>query len=86
MYHGRTPDDASQPLRSPSSFYYDYTEEFDKGLPCEFEYASTIGFPQGHTIGILMKDGMEETDAAPLASFKGMAFADEFGETNKFRF
>ncbi|RBR02674.1 hypothetical protein FVER53263_08092 [Fusarium verticillioides] len=70
MYHGRTPDDASQPLRSPISFYYDYTEEFDKGFPCEFEYASTIGFPQGHTIGILMKDAMEETDAAPPASFR----------------
>ncbi|KAF5578233.1 hypothetical protein FPANT_10073 [Fusarium pseudoanthophilum] len=70
MYHGRTPDDASQPLRSPSSFYYDYTEEFDKGFPCEFEYASTIGSPQGHTIGILTKDDMEETDAAPPASFK----------------
>ncbi|KAF5970742.1 hypothetical protein FCOIX_10207 [Fusarium coicis] len=76
MYHGRTPDDASQPLRSPSSFYYDYTEEFDKGFPCEFEYASTIGFPQGHTIGILMKDGMEETDAAPPASFKGPSTHD----------
>ncbi|KAF5655640.1 hypothetical protein FCIRC_13868 [Fusarium circinatum] len=70
MYHGRTPDDATQPLRSPSSFYYDYTEEFDKGFPCEFEYASTIGSPQGHTIGILRREDMEETDAASPASFQ----------------
>ncbi|KAF5577317.1 hypothetical protein FPCIR_12202 [Fusarium pseudocircinatum] len=76
MYHGRTPYDALQPLRSPSSFYYDYTEEFDKEFPCEFEYASTIGSPQGHTIGILMKDGMEETDAAHPASFKGPSTRD----------
>ncbi|KAF4438910.1 hypothetical protein FACUT_4538 [Fusarium acutatum] len=78
MYHGRTLYDATQPLRSPSSFYYDYTEEFDKGFPCEFEYASTIGSPQGHTIGILSRDDMEETDAAPPASFKGMTFADTY--------
>ncbi|SCN75406.1 uncharacterized protein FFB20_04841 [Fusarium fujikuroi] len=70
MYHGRAPDDTMQPLRSPSSFYYDYTEEFDKGFPCEFEYASTISSPQGHTIGILRRDDMEETDTAPPASFK----------------
>ncbi|KAF5630844.1 hypothetical protein F52700_7063 [Fusarium sp. NRRL 52700] len=75
MYHGRTPDDVTQPLRSPSSFYYDYTEEFDKGFPCEFEYASTIGSPQGQTPGILRRDDMEETDTAPLASFTGMTFA-----------
>ncbi|KAH7172457.1 hypothetical protein DER46DRAFT_623186 [Fusarium sp. MPI-SDFR-AT-0072] len=70
MYHGRTPDDATQPLRSPSSIYYDYTEEFDKGFPCEFEYASTIGSPQGHTTGIVRRDDMEETTTAPPASFK----------------
>ncbi|KAF9765808.1 hypothetical protein IL306_001832 [Fusarium sp. DS 682] len=39
MYHGRTPDDDMQPLRSSSSFYYDYTEEFDKGTPGESEPA-----------------------------------------------
>ncbi|KAF5558230.1 hypothetical protein FMEXI_459 [Fusarium mexicanum] len=76
MYHGRTPDNATQPLRSPSSFYYDYTEEFDKGFPCEFEYVSTIGSPQGHTIGILRRDDMEETDAASPASFQGPAIRD----------
>ncbi|KAF5562399.1 hypothetical protein FPHYL_5701 [Fusarium phyllophilum] len=76
MYHGRTPENATQPLRSPSSFYYDYTEEFDKGFPCEFEYTSTIGSPQGHTIGILRRDDMEETDGAPTASFKGPAIRD----------
>ncbi|TXC10149.1 hypothetical protein FocTR4_00005087 [Fusarium oxysporum f. sp. cubense] len=70
MYHGRTPDDATQPLRSPSSFYYDYTEEFDKGFPSGFEYASPIGSPQGHTTVILRRDDMEETTTAPSASFK----------------
>lgn len=86
MYHGRTPDDSTQPLRSPSSFYYDYTEEFDKGFPSGFEYASPIGSLQEHTTGILRRDDMEETTTAPSASFKGMTSADEFDETNKFRF
>ncbi|KAH7267005.1 uncharacterized protein BKA55DRAFT_589491 [Fusarium redolens] len=70
MYHGRTPDDAMQPLRSPSSFYYDYTEEFDKGFPGEFEYASPVDSPQGHSTGMLRRDDMGETTTTPPASFK----------------
>ncbi|KAF4949288.1 hypothetical protein FGADI_9015 [Fusarium gaditjirri] len=80
MYHGRIPDDATQPLRLPSSFYYDYTEEFDKGFPCEFDYASTIGSPQKHTTGILRRDDLEEATKAPLTSFKaiGTTICDMF--------
>ncbi|KAF4344760.1 hypothetical protein FBEOM_1302 [Fusarium beomiforme] len=69
MYHGRTADGGIQPLRSPNSFYYDYTEEFDKGTSSEFEYALPTD-SQGHTAGMLRRDDIEDIDATNSASFK----------------
>ncbi|KAF5020626.1 hypothetical protein F66182_7333 [Fusarium sp. NRRL 66182] len=38
MYRGIPPNGTRQPLRSPGSFYYDYTEEFETETPDELDY------------------------------------------------
>ncbi|KAF4456459.1 hypothetical protein F53441_1409 [Fusarium austroafricanum] len=76
MYHRRTPDDVMQPLRSPGSFYYDYTEEFDKEIPGELEYALQGASSKGRTTGIPTQDGIEPADVALPAGCKG-PFSDD---------
>jgi hypothetical protein len=66
MYQGRSPGGLKQPIRSPCSFYYDYTEEFERGIAGKVEHGPIAYSPQGRSLDLFrdhaMKDGSTETD------------------------
>ncbi|KAF5000644.1 hypothetical protein FGRMN_1577 [Fusarium graminum] len=71
MYHGRSP---AQPPRSPGSFYYDYTEEFDNQPSGGYANPSVVGSP------------LRETNKPPrnlLAAvhFEAPEYGNKLGET-----
>lgn len=85
MYQGRSPEGSIQPLRSPGSFYYDYSEEFNAKYPDEYGYASLICSPPGDTIDTLgAGDITTRRDVTPAADFKDMATGNELGGTNDY--
>jgi hypothetical protein len=85
MYQGGSPQGSIQPLRSPGSFYYDYSEEFNAKYPDEYGYASPIRSPPGETIGTLRAgDITTPRDVPPATDFKDMATDIELGGTNDY--
>ncbi|KAH6978514.1 hypothetical protein EDB82DRAFT_576855 [Fusarium venenatum] len=48
MYQCRSPDGSTQPIRSPYSVYYDYTEERDEEFPDKLSNESPVCSPGGN--------------------------------------
>ena len=66
MYQGKSPSGLKQPIRSPCSFYYDYTEEFERGIAGKVGHGPVAHPPQGTSLDLFrdhaMKDASIETD------------------------
>ncbi|KAH6963981.1 hypothetical protein DER45DRAFT_626379 [Fusarium avenaceum] len=85
MYQARSPEGSVQPLRSPGSFYYDYSEEFNAKYSDEYAYASPIHSPPGETIDTLRAgDITTPRDVAPATDFKDMATGNELRGTSDY--
>ncbi|KAF4985394.1 hypothetical protein FDECE_16584 [Fusarium decemcellulare] len=78
MYQGMSPNRDVLPPRSPRSFYYDYTEEFDTESTYELEHAVPL-CPIPHSGGgmrrplLLRADGMEHADGTDMPT---MTYSD----------
>ncbi|KAF4460524.1 hypothetical protein FALBO_12695 [Fusarium albosuccineum] len=85
MYQGMSPNRDVLPPRSPRSFYYDYTEEFDTESTYELEHAVPLcPIPQsgeGMRRPLLLRaDGMEhadETDLPPMTYSDADSYKDQ---------
>lgn len=85
MYQARSPEGSVQPLRSPGSFYYDYSEEFNAKYSDEYGYASPIHSPPGETIDTLRAgDIPTPRDVPPATDFKDMATGNELRGTSDY--
>ncbi|KAG5658814.1 hypothetical protein KAF25_007367 [Fusarium avenaceum] len=85
MYQARSPEGSIQPLRSPGSFYYDYSEEFNAKYSDEYGYASPIHSPPGETIDTLRAgDITTPRDVTPATDFKDMVTGNELRGTSDY--
>ncbi|RBR19693.1 uncharacterized protein FIESC28_05520 [Fusarium coffeatum] len=60
MYQGKSPGGLKQPIQSPCSFYYDYTEEFERGIAGKVEHGPVAYPPQGTSLDLFRDHAMKD--------------------------